>query len=260
MTRVLTRTNFNSSKLIRILSSLSILDSVEKDSDFAEKLGLWVGVADAINLRAAQNPDSASQSDMPYGQRIVASESIVDEITRVRSSLAQSITKSNSASAGGARIRIALPIPTSGGSFGDSIAYEPYRRYYLAHQREMELHVRPLRSKVRSALAKSSPALSQLADIDAAFEGIFSERESKLLSTLPSLLEKRFKQLYKFHQLAQVDNPTEDTLEMWMTAGGWLARFCGELQTVLLAELDMRLQPTEGLMEALNNTRKSRYE
>lgn len=255
MTRALTRTNFNSSKLIRILSSLSILDAVETDNDFAEMLGLWVGVADAITLRAAHNADPASRSDMPSGQRYVASESIVNEITRVRSSLAQSITKGTSASGAGARIRIARPTPTPGGSLEDLITYEPYRRYYLAHQREMELHVRPLRTKVRSELAKSSPALRQLADIDAAFEGIFGERESKLLSTLPSLLERRFNQLYELHQSAQVDTPTEDTLALWMTAGGWLARFCGELQTVMLAELDMRLQPTEGLMEALNNTK-----
>ena len=35
-----------------------------------------------------------------------------------------------------------------------------------------------------------------------------------------------------------------------MKDGAWLARFCHELQTVLLAELDLRLQPTLGLLEA----------
>jgi len=38
-----------------------------------------------------------------------------------------------------------------------------------------------------------------------------------------------------------------------MNEGAWLARFCHELEAVLLAELDVRLQPTVGLIEALQN-------
>ena len=41
-----------------------------------------------------------------------------------------------------------------------------------------------------------------------------------------------------------------------MKQGAWLSRFCNELQTVLLAELDVRLQPTVGLIEALHNGKK----
>jgi hypothetical protein len=106
---------------------------------------------------------------------------------------------------------------------------------------------------MRGVLANASPALKQLAELDAAFDGILSERESKLLASLPSLLEKRFKQLLKAHQLAQVGNQAADTPDLWMKPGGWLARFCGELQVVLVAELDVRLQPAQGLLEALNS-------
>ena len=73
--------------------------------------------------------------------------------------------------------------------------------------------------------------------MDAAFEGILIEREKKLLTTLPSLMERRFKQL-------QTERSQQE---------GWLARFGQELQTVLLAELDLRLQPTLGLLEAFND-------
>lgn len=131
--------------------------------------------------------------------------------------------------------------------------YEPYRRYYLAHQHDMELKVRPLRTKVRNVLAKASPALKQLADLDAALDAILCERESKLLSTVPALLEQRFKQLFKEHQQRLADSEQTDHSEFWMKPGGWLARFCHELQTVLIAELDVRLQPTVGLIETLNN-------
>ncbi|MFC3109460.1 DUF3348 family protein [Undibacterium arcticum] len=41
----------------------------------------------------------------------------------------------------------------------------------------------------------ASPRLKQLADLDATFETILRERESKLLATVPVLLKKRFEQL-----------------------------------------------------------------
>ena len=249
MTRALTRTNFNSSRLLRVLADLAMVDTVGSGRAFAQKLGLWVDFTDAITLRAAHDALTQSLLNSPPGQSSVTGDALFEEFTRVRSMLVQAIANSHSAK--GARSRIALPSPKVGASFDDAIAYEPYRRYYLAHQREMELHVRPLRAKVREAIALVSPALRQLAELDAAFDGILSERESRLLSSLPSLLENRFKQMLKGHQMARVDNATADTPDLWMKPGGWLARFCGELQTVLVAELDMRLQPTEGLMEAL---------
>lgn len=86
--------------------------------------------------------------------------------------------------------------------------------------------------------------------LDAAFEGILVEREARLLSTIPSLMEKRFNQLRKAHLQTQ---PTDDAPDLWMKPGAWMARFCAELQTVLLAELDLRLQPAVGLLEALHN-------
>ena len=251
MARALTRTNFNSSRLIRVLADLAMVDTAGPGSAFAEKLGLWVGFTDAITLRAAHDSGLQRLSNMPSGQPGVARQAVAEEFTRVRTSLVQAIAHNHSAS--GARTRMALPSPKAGASYDDAIAYEPYRRYHLAHQRDMELQIRPLRTKVREVLANASPALKQLAELDAAFDGILSERECKLLSTLPPLLEKRFKQLHKAHQLAHVDSQTADAPDLWMKSGGWLARFCGELQAVLIAELDLRLQPTEGLIEALKN-------
>jgi hypothetical protein len=45
----------------------------------------------------------------------------------------------------------------------------------------------------------------------------------------------------------------EDKPALWMQPGAWLERFCGELKAVLLVELDVRLLPTVGLIEAMNN-------
>lgn len=254
MTRALTRTNFNSSQLIRVLADLALVQAADSGGAFAEKLGLWVGFTDAIGLRAAQVAAHESPVDTQPDEKGEAAEAF----TRVRDNLVLAINSRESPS--GARSRTVLPLPKAGAPYADAIVFEPYRRYYIAHQRDMERQIQSLRANVRNALATASPALRQLADLDAAFDTILSERESKLLSTLPKLLEQRFRQLLEEHQLAQAGSNEADNPDLWMKPDGWLARFCNELQTVLIAELDLRLQPSEGLIEALHNTLKVTHE
>jgi len=231
MTRALTRTTFHSSRLVRILSNLAVVEPIEPGIAFAQKLGQWVGITDAISLHAAHTAiPTGKLSVTPSGAGVAISE----EFARMRSALEDSIKKRG------------LPVDVG-------TVYEPYRRYYLAHQRDMDLKVRSWRTKVREVLMKASPALTQLAALDAALDGILVARESKLLSTVPSLLEKRFEQLLKAHQQRLMQTNQADHPDFWMKPGGWLARFCNEIQTVLLAELDVRLQPTVGLLEALHN-------
>jgi hypothetical protein len=55
------------------------------------------------------------------------------------------------------------------------------------------------------------------------------------------------------HARRRADNEQADDPALWMQPGGWLAGFRKELQDALLAELDVRLQPTVGLIEAFSN-------
>jgi hypothetical protein len=247
MTRALTRTNFNNSKLIRVLVDLTHVEAVERGSPFADKLAAWVDFSDAITLCAAH---TSSTQCTQQGTQSMASGVLSDEFTRVRTSLVQAITMRHSTS--GARTRVERPSPKPGMTADHTVDYEPYRRYHLAHQREMELSVRPLRERAREVLRSASPGLRQLADLDTAFDEILSERESKLFSKIPSLLQKRFGLLVREHQQSHGDDHETNNPELWIRPGGWLMRFRTELQTVLLAELDARLQPTLGLMEALH--------
>ena len=94
--------------------------------------------------------------------------------------------------------------------------------------------------------------------LDAVLEKALSGRERDLLATVPALLARRFAQLYEAHQARLAEAQTEDDPGQWMQAGGWLAAFCADLRTVLLAELELRLQPVAGLLAALDKevTRK----
>lgn len=256
MARALARTNLHSSRLLRVLADLCVIDSVPSSTDFAQKLGQWLSLNDAITLHGALNAGAAGTSAAPVGMNSMARGDIGDEFVRVRTTLENSIRKNTlstprRALKGFASAFIDEPMDLAS-------AYEPHRRNYFSHQRDMEMSVSKLRANVRDALCKSSLALGKLASLDSALDGMLGEHESKLLSTVPSLLEKRFVGLFNAHQQTLVENNQTDNPATWMQAGGWLAHFRQDMESALLAELALRLQPTEGLMEALNNE-KSNY-
>lgn len=257
MSRALPRTNFNTSRLIRFLADLSIADPAESKQAFAERLGQWLDFSDAITLHASHNAAAAAVSSTATpGLRSATPDAIADELARTRSALASAISKNCSPEGGEARLK--LPVPRLGPepsaeTIELAAAYEPFHRFYIAQQRDLELNLRPLRIRARDALAKASPALRQLAALDLALDEILLVRERKLLATVPLLLEKRFERLRQAHRQTLAATQQADNPAGWMQAGGWLAVFCTELQSVLLAELDVRLQPSIGLIEAFSN-------
>lgn len=248
MTRATTRANFHRSRFIRVLADLSLVEGVEPGIAFAEMLGPWLSLNDAITLCAVLNADPPAA---PSGAKSVARSDLGEELARIRAGLANSIRGASTTRPG--RSGMALPTPKPGVPFEVATDYEPYRHYYLAQQRDMDASVRHLRTQARALLLKASPALGKLAALDATFDAILGERESKLLATAPWLLERRFAQLLKAHLQGLAETHQADDPALWMKTGAWLACFCQELQAVLLAELDLRLQPTLGLLEAFNN-------
>lgn len=255
MTRVLPRTHFHSSKFIRCLADLAIVDVADPGNAFAEKLGTWVHFADAIALSAVHSEGIARPArKVQRDAQSAAHAAIAAEFDRIQALLASSVVKSCSPNPG--RSHIKLPTPELELPLNLTSAYVPYRRFYEAHQRDMELGIQPLRVNVREAVAKASPRHRKLAELDVALEKILRDREGKLLSKVPVLLKKRFEQLYKDHQQKLADAGQADNPARWTQADGWLARFCSDMQMLLLAELELRLQPTMGLMEALNEAFK----
>ena len=247
MTRAPTRTSFTSSALIRALSDLALLNVAEPGSAFAEQLSAWLNLHDAIALRSVL---SVSVSAASTAAPPVDPTNLGDELARLRATLTHAITVADGAS--GNKRRIDLPPDSHGMSDSAAAAFEPYRRYYLAHQRDMDTSIGVLRIRARDVLTKTSRALAKLAALDGVFDATLTEREGRLLSKIPALLEKRFDQLRKAHQQALADVAPAVTGAQSITPGSWVKHFCRDMQAVLLAELDVRLQPTLGLVEAYN--------
>jgi hypothetical protein len=249
MAQGLPHTRFNSSRLVRVLADLAVADVPESKHSVADRLGQWLDFTDALSLYSALNASTAGVSEV----RGVAPERAAarQEFARVRGALVDAITAGGRPAPGKARIELPTPAPQASGDGAADFA--PYHRYYLAHQRDMSSSIGPLRANVRAALSRQSPALQRLAALDAVLDKSLTARERNLLATVPALLAMRFEHLFKVHQAGRGDAQVADDPARWTQPGGWLAVFCGEMQAVLLAELELRLQPIAGLIEALDN-------
>lgn len=234
-----------------MLSDLAPVDVESSKQDFAERLGQWLGVFEGITLHATLQSIKTVDEEKLSDALLCRPFALEEEFHRVRTTLVKAIMASGASAAIGNRVRNPVPQPEAAAE--TDARYAPYHQRYLDQQRHMVLRIDALRAHVRQAIAKVSPQLEQLATFDAAMDQILGGREQKLLSTVPLLLERRFEHLRKTHQLGLAAAQQRDAPALWPTPGGWLGVFGKEMQEVLLAELEVRLQPVVGLIEAFSN-------
>lgn len=250
MTQAVLRTHFNTSRLIRLLADLAPANGAPSPQEFAQRLGQWVSFTDAMTLYAALTP--AAAPERPRSAAAEAALAAADaELTQVRTAMVQVIQRSCAAVPGAARIKFPVPPIETGPDI--AIAYAPFLRFCVSVQREMDSRLGPLRASVRQALMGASPAMRQLAALDAVFDTVLSERERRLLATVPPMVEKRFNALRQEHLHMLAATGQTDDSAAWIRPGGWLARFRDELCGVLLAQWELRLQPVTGMVQALGN-------
>ncbi len=126
-------------------------------------------------------------------------------------------------------------------------AVAPYRLHHSTQQRSLAIRVTTLRAQLRSQLTQTTPRLVRLAALLAVLERALQAREEQALAGLPSMTAQRGISLR-----AADPNPDPDDRHAW-PAPGWRGQLWDELQRVLQAELDLRLQPVRGLIEALHD-------
>ncbi len=260
MTRALPRAHINSSRLTHFLTENAMLDAVQPPQNVGQQLGDWLNFRQAIALHGVLHPEPSQGHDTPAHLRraaVMSADALRRHVEKVRAQLEQSIQQG--APTGSGLARIDMPPPTLDEPLEVKTAYEPYRRFYAAHQRQMETSLQSLRSQLRGQLGKCPGPLQQLATLDAAFENILGERETMLLGKVAKLLEKRFAQALKQHikqqaeARAMVTTEADHTVSTAVPPGSWLMAFRQTLRTALLAELDTRLQPALGLLEAFES-------
>ncbi len=229
MVQVPRRPAFADSALVRLLARWNDAEVRPPAASTAERLSQWLAWTDAIALSTVLNAPAV---------RAKAVAGTPDaECARVRDGLAKTIREDNLY----ANVDDDATVATA-------IDFAPYRLRYLARQQAMEAGVGPLRAKLRSALAARSAEMAKLATVDAVMEQALVAREHSLLATVPAMLEKRFKRL-RHDAMPAPDAPDSDAAPT-----AWLSVFHQDIRDLLLAELDFRFQPVDGLLEALRSS------
>lgn len=245
------RNRFSSSRLVQLLQQWQLLEPPAQWPGLGEQLGRWMGWTDAVALSAVLSGDAvAAPGAVPSGRPLVEPRAastptqVREGLARVRDSLLTDI----------ATDPLFLAVLGGKSSASAQAASAPdfaaCRRQHQAHQRAMERQLAPWREAVRQLLARHAPSsshplapLAALAALDAVMARALGERESHLLSRLPRALERHF---------ARLCGGPEDQMPSGSAPGSGLAQFITDLQALLRAELEFRLEPIEGMLEALN--------
>jgi len=238
---------------IRRLAELNDAPAAASKEVFAGRLSRWFDWTDAISLSGALAcpPGQAREP----GAGAAALDDDEREFVRVRAALA-GLARANAGRSAPARAsRPAVVVADAPAA--PAADFAPHRRRYVAAQQAMETQVAALRTRLRERLGAASPELARLAALDAVMEQVLGRRERALLATVPRWLERHFEQLARHdageRAAAPGATPGRATMPGSTPArpGGWEDVFRQRLAGVLLAELDLRLQPVEALLQAL---------
>lgn len=217
------QTGHSRSRLLQLATAAT--GRVDDDSlpCVAERLGRLFGLGNTINLDAAL----AFRGSQTATAQSAVIEQLSKELGTTRRALIQRIHRY------GDEIEP-----------GDPAAFEPYLDAWLTLQRKVAATTRQLRDRVRKSMKGQSQSLARLAELDSVFDHTMAAYTSQCFSHTSRVLEQRFQDFRSSSEPLQ--KPGSRT-------GDWLHRYCAEAQTLLLAELDVRLEPVLGLLEACHN-------
>lgn len=228
------RTTLRGPAFIRLLARLNAMDVASPPLSLSDRLSQWLDWNHALALSTALDravsPDAV---DVPTVHGVAQ-----DECARIRAIQVEAIAADSARNGAGQGRDRKLAVEDEAGN--DAIDHAVFRQRYLARQRAMQSVTGDLRGRLRDRLAAQSADMARLAEVDAAMELALSPREQALLATVPAVLEFHFEHL---RQAAMADAST--------TSNIWLDIFRKDMQSVLLAELDVRFQPVEALLAAL---------
>lgn len=205
---------------IRLLAALADRNAPRTSPDLADRLSQWIDWTRAVALSRALDgrlPAAAEAEPGPV-------EPLLAECQRVRDSLGQAIQTP--------------PVPGK----PEPRETMAWRTRCLNHQRAMLSASGRLRGLLRDRLSTLPDDRARLAEVDAVMEQALSPREQSLLAAVPALLGTHFERL---RDAASADD-TDDGVDP-----AWLQLFRTDMQNVLMAELDVRFHPIDGLLAAL---------
>lgn len=217
---------------IRLLARIVEVDGQPSGLAPSQRLGQWIDWTRAVSLsRALDRPLEVP----PVAQR---DNDPADEVAQARRALELQIGDREAWDR-------AFPHVSANAATG----FDEPRKRYIAIQHAIQAATGRLRGSLRDRLAPGGPAQARLAELDAVMEGVASPREHRLLAAVPGLLAERYLHL---HRQAIASRDAHDLPAQATPAGdAWPHVLRKDMQDLLLAELDVRFMPIEGLLAAL---------
>lgn len=223
MNRTPSASSFVQPRLVSLLSAWDSGAAAVAPDQFTQRLGRLIDLSSSFDLAETLDSLPRLEYEPAPDQGVRARE----DFLRVHAAMIGAVMRSLDPERGPTRIR--WPEPEAGAS----PPAEAYSKFYAANQREMEARVRGLQERVRDAIAGCAPELAQLAALDGALGDALLVHSRRLFAGIPARVRKR---------LEQLRGEGGDAAE---------ARLKGEVQALLLAEIEARLLPVQGLVEAL---------
>ncbi|MFB0096608.1 DUF3348 domain-containing protein [Xanthomonas euvesicatoria] len=242
MAKVAPRAPLSGPAFIRLLACLSDAHIAQSNHALADRLSQWIDWTRAVAVSKALDGKLPDTDDLPEPRPLDA-EACARGPTGLAASSVTELDALVVRVRAEARNAALADAPVAAPDFA------PFRQHYLTMQRAMRTATGDLRGRLRDLLALASTDMARLAEVDAVMELTLSPREQSLLNTVPSLLGAHFERL---RDAAQAQHrPTDDDAAPRAVPDGWLDVFRKDMQSVLLAELDVRFHPIEGLLAAL---------
>lgn len=251
----------HSSPLVRFLAGLSAGITTDTPPGQAQRLGDLLDFADTVRLSTTLDalptlvcPPGAAAPAEPTAEAPASAEPSADDLaaafTDERAAILQ-WTLASFAGTGGFR-RVPLPEPPKRGS--SPASFHAYAQFYAAQQREIQFRIDALQRETRLGVAGLSARLYRLTELDAVLDDALGARLRALFQRVPALLARRYAELSQSMQ-ANADTKTSEN-------GGASVhpQLCQEMQAALVAEVDVRLLPVQGLIAALTEESRTTHE
>ena len=218
------------SRLVKFISELTDLKVNTYDYNLAERLGSFLGVSGSMNLaRGIRNLPSEE-----FGIKEGVCHTVIDDFFASRERLVKQVIDSFSSS----DTQNSVPSEANGVRREALYMFSPFQRFYTAQQVEMGVAVKNLRDSLRRNMSIVSVRMQRLAEMDLILDENLEGHIRKQFNIVPKALEQYFNAFV---------HPNDEEFDI----DTFLPEFYRTMRDLLLAELDARMQPLLGLVEAL---------
>lgn len=229
-----------SSELIRKLQHLLDKEIPQTQSRFSERLTQNMDFSSSLKLSELQGHLRVLERNKPAKAetKFLADQqkSLNAAFERVHRAILQSIEHSFDESV----VQPRFPLPKINLE-NEKLDLSAYQTFYVAQQTEMSAKIQGLRSYVREVLSSVSLNMNKLALLDQTLEETIGFPLRSGFSVISKVISKH---CYKIEEQWQKHDHQE--------VCGQLNQFHTEIRQLLLAELELRLQPVQGLIDAFN--------